>query len=60
MLAEAGVKDIFLAYNLVGPNIGRVVQFVAEVSRREVRRDGRPPGPIAALGEALAVGRQDD
>ena len=23
MLADCGVKDIFLAYNLVGPNIGR-------------------------------------
>ncbi len=27
MLADAGVKDIFLAYNLVGPNIGRGVAF---------------------------------
>jgi len=28
MLADAGVKDIFLAYNLVGPNIGRAVRFL--------------------------------
>lgn len=28
MLANAGVKDIFLAYNLVGPNIGRAVRFL--------------------------------
>ncbi|MBI1349049.1 D-TA family PLP-dependent enzyme [bacterium] len=28
MLAEAGAKDIFLAYNLVGPNIGRAIQFL--------------------------------
>ena len=27
MLAEAGVKDICLAYNLVGPNIARAVEF---------------------------------
>lgn len=27
MLAECGAKDIFLAYNLVGPNIGRGVAF---------------------------------
>lgn len=27
MLADAGVKDIFLAYNLVGPNIDRAVKF---------------------------------
>ena len=28
MLADCGVKDIFLAYNLVGPNIARAVKFV--------------------------------
>lgn len=28
MLADCGVKDIFLAYNLVGPNIGRAVRFL--------------------------------
>ncbi|MBX3451341.1 MAG: D-TA family PLP-dependent enzyme [Planctomycetaceae bacterium] len=27
MLADAGVTDIFLSYNLVGPNIGRAVAF---------------------------------
>lgn len=28
MLADCGVKDIFLAYNLVGPNISRAVKFL--------------------------------
>ncbi|WP_373652511.1 D-TA family PLP-dependent enzyme [Schlesneria sp. DSM 10557] len=28
MLADCGVKDIFLAYNLVGPNIQRAVKFL--------------------------------
>ncbi len=28
MLAEAGVKDILLAYNLVGPNVQRAVAFM--------------------------------
>lgn len=28
MLADCGVKDIFLAYNLVGPNIKRAVKFL--------------------------------
>lgn len=28
MLADAGVKDIFLAYNLVGPNIARAIRFL--------------------------------
>ena len=27
MLADVGVQDIFLSYNLVGPNIGRAVRF---------------------------------
>lgn len=30
MLAEAGVRDIFLAYNVVGPNVERAVQFVKQ------------------------------
>ena len=41
MLARAGVKDIFLAYNLVGPNIGRVVRFAQMFPEREARRHGR-------------------
>ena len=28
MAVEAGVQDVFLAYSLVGPNIGRAVEFV--------------------------------
>ena len=32
MLAEAGAKDILLAYNPVGPNIGRVVRFIEKYS----------------------------
>src|SRR4051794_25644594 len=28
MLAECGVTDIFLAYNVVGPNIARVVRLL--------------------------------
>ena len=27
MLAQAGVKDVFLAYNIVGPNIARSVEY---------------------------------
>ena len=41
MLAECGVKDIFLAYNLVGPNIARAVKFVKKFPRREIHRHGR-------------------
>ncbi len=35
MLADAGVKDIFLAYNLVGPNISRAVKFLQKYSNVE-------------------------
>ena len=47
------MKDIFLAYNLVGPNIRRVVQFVQKYPQREVLRDGDHPSPVAQLGEAM-------
>ena len=32
MLAEVGVKDIVLAYNIIGPNLGRTVKFVEKFS----------------------------
>ena len=58
MLAEAGVKDIFLAYNPVGPNIGRVVPLRPEVSARQARRDGRSSEPDRDSGDALAAAGQ--
>jgi D-serine deaminase-like pyridoxal phosphate-dependent protein len=54
MLAEVGVKDIFLAYNPVGPNIGRVVRFVERYPQVSFAVTADHPGPIAALGDALA------
>jgi D-serine deaminase-like pyridoxal phosphate-dependent protein len=54
MLAEAGVKDIFLAYNPVGPNIRRVVQFVCKYPAVKFAVTGDHSGPITALGDALA------
>jgi D-serine deaminase-like pyridoxal phosphate-dependent protein len=57
MLAEAGVKDIFLAYNPVGPNIRRVARFVEKFPKVKFAVTADHPGPVAALGEAmLAVG----
>jgi D-serine deaminase-like pyridoxal phosphate-dependent protein len=55
MLADAGAKDIFLAYNLVGPNIARAVRFVERFPdvRFAVTADHREP--IAALGKAMSV-----
>lgn len=55
MLAEAGVKDIFLAYNPVGPNIGRVVRFIEKFPGVTFAVTADHPGPVAALGEALAT-----
>src|SRR5256885_6895761 len=54
MLAEAGAKDIFLAYNPVGPNIRRVVRFVERYHSVQFAVAADHPGPIAALGDALA------
>jgi D-threonine aldolase len=54
MLAEAGAKDIFWAYNPVGPNIRRVVQFVEKYPHVKLAVTGDHPRPIGVLGDALA------
>lgn len=54
MLAEAGAKEIFWAYNPVGPNIRRVVKFVEKYPNVKLAVTGDHPGPIGALGDALA------
>lgn len=61
MLAEVGVKDIFWAYNPVGPNIGRVVRFVQKYPHVRLAVTGDHPGPIATLaGEFANAGRTVD
>ena len=55
MLAEAGAKDIFLAYNPVGPNIQRVALFVEGYPQVRFAVTADHSGPIAALGAALAA-----
>src|SRR3954468_4169025 len=52
MLAEAGAKDIFLAYNPVGPNIGRVARFIEKYSHVQIAVTGDAAAPVAALGDA--------
>lgn len=54
MLALAGVKDIFWAYNPVGPNVQRVVMFVQKYPQVKLAVTGDHLGPIRQLGEALA------
>jgi len=53
MLALAGVKDVFLAYNIVGPNIARAVEFRRKYPDVEFSVTGDHPRPVAQLGEAM-------
>lgn len=53
MLAAAGVKDVFLSYNLVGPNIRRAVAFVEKFPDCRLLTQADHPGPIADLGQAM-------
>ncbi|MES2790786.1 MAG: alanine racemase, partial [Planctomycetota bacterium] len=54
MLAEAGVRDIFLAYNIVGPNIGRVIAFCQRFPNTKLGVTADHAGPVAALGQAAS------
>jgi len=59
MLAECGVQDIFLAYNLVGPNIARTVAFVQRFPGVNLLVQADHPKPAAELGSAMrAAGRE--
>ncbi len=55
MLAQAGVKDIFLAYNPVGPNIGRVVQLAQKFPGVRLSVTADHPAPLTKLGQAAAA-----
>ncbi len=55
MLAEAGVRDIFLAYNIVGPNIRRVVAFCQRYPDVQLAVTADHPAPVAALGAAASA-----
>lgn len=54
MLATAGVKDIFLAYNLVGPNISRAVKFVEKYPDVSLSVTADHTQPIAQLAAAMS------
>lgn len=53
MLAEAGVKDIMLAYNIVGPNLDRTVAFVKKYNDVTFSVTADHARPISQLGEAM-------
>ena len=54
MLALAGAPDIFLAYNLVGPNIRRAVEFLIRFPAVKFFVTADHAEPIAALGHTVA------
>jgi D-threonine aldolase len=55
MLADCGVKDIFLAYNLVGPNIGRAARFLRKYPDVRLAVTADDALMIAALSESISA-----
>jgi D-serine deaminase-like pyridoxal phosphate-dependent protein len=55
MLARAGVKDVVLAYNMVGPNIGRAATFRSRFPNVKFAVTADHERPIAELGEAMSA-----
>lgn len=54
MLAETGVRDVFIAYQMVGPNIGRFIELVRRVPDTTFRPMVDHQASVAALSEAAA------
>jgi D-serine deaminase-like pyridoxal phosphate-dependent protein len=54
MLATVGVTDVFLAYNLVGPNIARAVRFSRAFPDVRLAVTADHPLPLQQLGEAFS------
>ena len=55
MLADCGIKDVFLAYNLVGPNIGRAVRFVQKYPDVKFAVTADDSSMIAALSAVMTA-----
>jgi D-serine deaminase-like pyridoxal phosphate-dependent protein len=55
MLAAAGAKDVFLAYNLVGPNIERAVQFLRRFPDVALSVTADHPRAVADLSAAMSA-----
>ena len=53
MLADAGAKDVCLAYNPVGPNIGRTVDFVSKFPSVVLTVTADDLAQAALLGKAM-------
>src|SRR5919112_2595875 len=61
MLADCGVKDVLLAYNVVGPNIARVVRMLQHWPDVKFACTGDYLPAVQELGKAVnAIGRTVD
>ena len=54
MLALGGARDVFLAYNLVGPNLARAVRYRKRFSDVRLAVAADHPDPVDALNDAMA------
>ncbi len=59
MLVQAGTTDVFLAYNMVGPNIARVVNFRQKYPDVAFSVTADHAQPIAKLGAACVAAGTD-
>lgn len=53
MLAGAGIRDIFLAYNMVGPNQSRIVELLRKYPDVELLVTADHPEPVTSLSHVL-------
>jgi D-serine deaminase-like pyridoxal phosphate-dependent protein len=61
MLASCGVPDVLLAYNLVGPNCGRMAKLVQAYPQTRFSVIADHPAAVQALSDAMtAAGQQVD
>lgn len=54
MLADSGVRDIFIAYNMVGPNIRRAIAFCQRFPDVQLSVTADHPVPLSQLGQAAS------
>lgn len=54
MLAESGVPDVFIAYQMVGPNIGRLIELIRRFPNTTFRPMVDHPAPATALSDAAS------
>lgn len=58
MLAGCGASDVFLSYNLVGPNCQRMARLVAKFPQCRFAVQADHPAAAKALSEAMAAQKQ--